>query len=78
MISLHSMMDFEFLESNFRWLEEITAIGIIIACVFVTLIVQRTVQGVVYNMSMYKSNMQHFANTHWVAEYSKAKTQSPL
>ena len=59
-------------------MEEITAIGIIIACVFVTLIVQRTVQGVVYSMSMYKSNMQHFANTHWVAEYSKAKTQSQL
>jgi hypothetical protein len=59
-------------------MEEITAIGIIIACVLVTLFMQRTVAGVLYNMAMYKSNLQHFANTHWVSEYSKARSPTLL
>lgn len=58
--------------------EELIAIGIIIACVIVTMIVQKTVATVVYNMSMYKSNLQHFANTHWVAAYKKAGHVSVL
>lgn len=53
-------------------MEEVVAIGIIIACVIVTMFVQRTVAGVVYTMSMYRSNLQHFANTHWAAAYKKA------
>ena len=59
-------------------MEEVTAIGIIIACVIVTMFVQRTVAGVVYTMSMYRSNLQHFANTHWVGAYKKAGNVSVL
>lgn len=59
-------------------MEEITAIGIIVACVIVTMFVQKTVAGVVYNFAMYGLNRQHFANTHWVTEYSKAKGTSML
>lgn len=55
-------------------MEEVVAIGVIVACVLLTLMVQRTVSGVVYNMSMYGLNRQHFANTHWVGEYSRAKS----
>tara|TARA_X000000368_G_C22992490_1_gene694982 strand:- start:674 stop:1054 length:381 start_codon:yes stop_codon:yes gene_type:complete len=59
-------------------MEEITAIGVIVACVIITLIVQRIVAGAVYNFSMLDLNRQHFANKHWVSEYSKAKVFSPL
>ena len=59
-------------------MEEVTAIGIIVACVLITLMVQKTVAGIVYNMSMYGLNRQHFANTHWVTEYSRAKSPSVL
>ena len=59
-------------------MEDLVAVGIIVACVLVTLIVQKVVAGTMYNMSMYASNRQHFANTHWVAEYSKAKAPSVL
>lgn len=58
--------------------DELIAIGVIIACVIVTIIVQRIVQGVVYNIDMYALNRQHFANTHWVSEYSRANTASVL
>jgi len=57
-------------------MEEVTAIGIIIACVIATMLVQRMVAGVVYNFAMYGLNRQHFANTHWVSEYSRAKCKS--
>lgn len=59
-------------------MEEIVAIGIIIACVIVAMLVQRTVAGVVYNASMYGANRQHFANTHWVSQYTKASVGSVL
>lgn len=59
-------------------LEEVIAIGIVVACVVVTILVQKTVAGVVYTMAMYKSNLQHFANTHWVGEYKKAGRVSVL
>ena len=52
--------------------EELTAIGVIIACTVVALLVQKTVAGVVYNVSMFKENTQHFANIHWISEYRKA------
>lgn len=58
--------------------QEVMAVGVIVACVIVTLFVQKTVAGVVYNMAMYGLNRQHFANTHWVSEYSKAKTPGTL
>ena len=59
-------------------MEEVMAIGVIVACVIVSLFVQKTVAGVVYNMAMYDLNRQHFANTHWVSEYNKAKSPGPL
>ena len=59
-------------------MEEVMAIGVIVACILMTLMVQRTVAGVVYNMAMYGLNRQHFANTHWVTEYSKARSPSVL
>jgi len=59
-------------------MEEMTAIAIIIACVLLTIFVQKTVAGVVYNFDMYALNRQHFANTHWVGQYSKAKATSIL
>lgn len=59
-------------------MEEITAVGVIVACVIVTLFVQQTLTGVVYNFSMHSLNRQHIANTHWVSEYRKAKTTSLL
>lgn len=58
--------------------EEMKAIGIIVVCVIITLLVQRTVAQVVYTFAMYGMNRQHFANTHWVSEYSKAKSPSIL
>jgi hypothetical protein len=59
-------------------MEEVTAVGVIVACVIMTLFVQQNVAGVVYNYAMYGFNRQHFANTHWVSEYSKATTRSAL
>ena len=59
-------------------LEEITAIAIIIACVLLTMFVQRIVAGLVYSFAMYGLNRQHFANTHWVSEYNRAKSTSVL
>ena len=59
-------------------MEEIIAIGVIVICFIMTLTVQKTVAGVFYNMSMYGLNRQHFANTHWVSEYTRAKTPSVL
>ena len=59
-------------------MEEVVAIGIIVACVIVTMIVQKIVANTVYNIAMFSGNRQHFANTHWVTEYSKAKSRSAL
>ena len=59
-------------------LEELVAIGVIVACILVTLVLQRTIAGVVYNFAMYAVNRQHFANTHWVSEYSRARASSGL
>ena len=50
---------------------EIMAISVIVGCVIATLLVQRTVAGVIYNFAMYGLNRQHFANTHWITEYKK-------
>lgn len=58
-------------------MQEIVAVGVIVACVIMTLLVQRVVQGVVYNVQLVSRNTQHFANTHWVGEYSRARS-SPL
>lgn len=57
-------------------MDEMKAIGIIVVCVIVALMMQRTVANVVYNMAMYSMNRQHFANTHWVSEYSRARNPS--
>tara|TARA_B110001450_G_scaffold87075_1_gene82930 strand:+ start:9815 stop:10195 length:381 start_codon:yes stop_codon:yes gene_type:complete len=54
-------------------IEEMIAIGIIVVCVIATLMVQKIVAGVLYNFAMYGMNRQHFANTHWVHEYKKAR-----
>jgi hypothetical protein len=58
--------------------EEMVAIFIIIACVIVTMFVQKTVANTVYTYAMYGFNRQHFANTHWVTQYSKAKSTPML
>ena len=59
-------------------MEEVMAVGAGVACVITTLLLQRVVAGVVYNFAMYALNRQHFANTHWVGEYTKAGSNSPF
>ena len=59
-------------------LKELIAVGIIVGCVIATLLVQRTVASLVYNMAMYTVNKQHFANTHWTTEYARAMRRGAL
>ena len=55
---------------------ELRAVGSSVSCVLVTLILQYFSAGFVYNMAMYAVNRQHFANTHWVGQYTKAASSS--
>tara|TARA_B110001452_G_scaffold4181_1_gene3833 strand:- start:18108 stop:18491 length:384 start_codon:yes stop_codon:yes gene_type:complete len=59
-------------------MDDLVAIGAIITCVVATIVLQRLIMGVVYNIDMYSLNRQHFANTHWVSEYNNAKSTSKL
>jgi hypothetical protein len=56
--------------------DEVMAVGAGIACIIATLMLQRIMAVAMYNMTMYSRNRQHFANTHWVGEYSKAGSNS--
>ena len=55
-------------------MEEVAAIGIIVACFLVAILLQQMVSGIVYNLDMYTVNRQHFANTHWLRQYTKSST----
>ena len=51
---------------QFRW---VVMLGVLLV---VCNVVQSFVQRRVYILNMYKLNSQHFANVHWLAEYSRA------
>lgn len=59
-------------------MEEMVAIGIIVGCVGVALIMQRVVSGTVYTMAMNGANRQHLANAHWLSHYARAQSASVL
>ena len=52
--------------------QEAYAIALGFAVLFLVMHLQGQIADRLYVMAMYKNNLQHFANTHWVREYSKA------